>query len=189
MSEADWLAAVAKGGEERRSGISALYSAYAEPFRQYFRRRGASQADAEECCQDSFVRLVRALDRGTAVEHPRAWLWQVARSQWIDHCRQREDRRVDLDHWTAVGADEPLSDPGPQIDLDECVRQQFARFAEAYPEGAQALVWASVEQFTAPEIGELLGRTPGATRQFLSELRRRVRDYLSICKAWDAASS
>ncbi|MEC9408096.1 MAG: sigma-70 family RNA polymerase sigma factor [Pseudomonadota bacterium] len=180
MSESDWLAAIARRGDARREGISALYTQYAERFRVYYRRRGASPADAEECCQDAFVRLVRALDQGTVVTQPRAWLWQVAKSQWLDFCRRDSGTRLDVSHW-AEPADEAASDED-QHDLDDCVRQQFARFTAHHPEGAQALVWASVEQFTAPEIGQLLGRTPGATRQWLSELRKRVRDYLSVCR-------
>ena len=187
MSERQWLNAIAQGGDGRRQALSALYADYAPRYRAYFLRRGASAADAEECCQDAFVRLVRALDQGTTVDEPRAWLWQVARSQWVDFCRRPAHRHTDLEQW-AEPVDE-ATDHTDQQDLDDCVRQQFARFAAAHPEGAQALVWASVEQFTAPEIGRLLDRSPGATRQWLSELRKRVRDYLSICRPWAEPAS
>ena len=105
MSESDWLAAIAEGGHTRREGISALYTQYAERFRAYYRRRGASPADAEECCQDAFVRLVRALDQGTVVTQPRAWLWQVAKSQWLDFCRRDGGTRLSVNGWAEL-ADE-----------------------------------------------------------------------------------
>ncbi|MBB87273.1 MAG: hypothetical protein CMP06_08245 [Xanthomonadales bacterium] len=180
--EAEWLQQIAAGGDARRAAVSALYRHYAARFRGYFQRRGASPADAEELCQDSFVRLVRALDRGTQVDQPRAWIWSVAQSQWLDWRRVAQPDTEDIVDWQDVQSED---DPAVRsLHLDDCVRRQFAAYTAAYPAGAQALLWASVEQFTAPEIGELLGRTPGATRQFLSEARKRVRGYLAVCQEW-----
>lgn len=185
--EADCLRRIASGGALRRQGIADLYAHYAVRFRGYFRRRGASPADADELCQDSFVRLVRALDRGARVEQPRAWIWSVAQSQWLDWRRKTTPAAVAAGDWDGA---EPGEDPTARgVHLDDCVRRQFAAYSATDPAGAQALLWASVEQFTAPEIGELLGRSPGATRQFLSEARKRVRDYLSVCREWLDASN
>ena len=176
MTEAQWLAQIAAGGRERREGVGALYGAYASRLKAYFQRRGASHADADELCQDSFVRIVKALDGGTEVTEPRAWIWTVARSQWLDWQRRQRPDTVPIEEWT-----EPQAEASPDPDLADCVRRQLSLFADAHPEGAQVLVWASVEQFTAPEISQLIGRTVGATRQWLTQLRKQIRSYLEVC--------
>ena len=144
--EAEWLQQIAAGGDARRAAVSALYRHYAARFRGYFQRRGASPADAEELCQDSFVRLVRALDRGTQVDQPRAWIWSVAQSQWLDWRRVAQPDTEDIVDWQDVQSED---DPAVRsLHLDDCVRRQFAAYTAAYPAGAQALLWAIFTQFS-----------------------------------------
>jgi RNA polymerase sigma-70 factor (ECF subfamily) len=62
----------------------------------YSRRRGLSEAEAEDATQDVFVRILKALptfalDRGRG--RFRTWLWQVTSSAIVDRARREEGER------------------------------------------------------------------------------------------------
>ncbi|GAB3375955.1 RNA polymerase sigma factor [Spongiibacter taiwanensis] len=187
------LAELTVGGGRSQQALRLLYAYYAPRFIGYFRRRGASDADADDLCQEAFVKIMRSVGPALAsprgITAPRAWLWLVARSVHLDHLgKQQRTAHDDLaldgaaagQAWSDFQtADEVSTD---QEGLGDCVRRQFARFADASPEAAQAISWAVVEGFTAPEIASLLGRSPGATREFLSQVRKKLRDVLSLCR-------
>ena len=52
---------------------------------------------------------------------------------------------------------------------------------EQVAEAGQAIVWAAVDGLKSTQIAELIGRSAGATREFLSQTRKRLREYLEPC--------
>lgn len=63
--------------------------------------------------------------------------------------------------------------------LDDCFQRCWQRFEIASPSHALVIAWIVEDGLTHEEIGELLGRTPGATREFISQCRKRARLHLS----------
>lgn len=202
-NEAELLAELVAGDGRTQQALRALYAYYAPRFRGYFRRRGASDADAEDLCQEAFVKIMRSVGPALASERgigaPRAWLWQVARSALLDYVGKQQrlaggdpangapangapanDSSEVASDW--AGFDMAGDELADQADLGDCVRRQFAQFAKGSPEAAQAISWAVVEGFTAAEIASLLGRSPAATREFLSQVRKKLRDALALCR-------
>ena len=51
---------------------------------------GCEHWQAEEISQEAFLRLLTALQGGLLVQDVRAWLFRVARNQWIDSRRERQ---------------------------------------------------------------------------------------------------
>jgi RNA polymerase sigma-70 factor (ECF subfamily) len=47
------------------------------------------------------------------------------------------------------------------------------------PVHANVMVWVVEDGLRNEDIAELLGRTPGATREFVSQCRKRARLYLA----------
>ena len=68
-----------------------------------------------------------------------------------------------------------MADVAVTSNYQDCVHGQLARFSEAYPEACQAIVWAAVDGLKSAQIAELIGRSAGATREFLSQTRKRLR--------------
>jgi DNA-directed RNA polymerase specialized sigma24 family protein len=66
----------------------------------------------------------------------------------------------------------------PEPELVDCVRRAFQDFATAHPERAQALGLVAFEGWTAHELATYLGRTYGATREYVSQCRTHLRPYL-----------
>lgn len=63
--------------------------------------------------------------------------------------------------------------------LDECFQRCWRRFESASPSHALVMTWIVEDGLSHEEIGELLGRTPGATREFISQCRKRARAHLA----------
>lgn len=63
--------------------------------------------------------------------------------------------------------------------LDESFRRGWDRFERAAPSHALVLSWIVEDGLTHEQVAELLGRTPGATREFISQCRKRARVHLA----------
>lgn len=176
VDEAVLLRDISLGGRRSRRALEELYRYYAGRFLAYYRRRGVSEFDREELCQDAFIKIVRSCRRAEDIHAPRAWLWSVARSVMLDHFRRLHGEAMPL--WNEDSA----VDWESAADLQDCVDKQFARFAARAPEAAQAITWAVVEGFSAVEIADLLERSPGATREYLSQVRKKLRQVLAVCR-------
>ncbi len=170
----------------RREAASLLYQRYASRFMAYLRRRGLGQADAEDAVQEAFIRLIRraetfALRDQTEPDRAcRAWIWTVARSAWLDWRKRQGQAGTTLDD-VPEGALGVVPDVAVTSNYQDCVHGQLARFAQDYPDGGEAILWAAVDGLKTSQIGELLGRSAGATREFLSQTRKRLRQYLAPC--------
>lgn len=164
----------------RRDAVAALFERYASRLRSYFMRQGVSASDADDLVQDSFVKMVRSASSFEARGRAAAWIWQLARSVWLDAMRHQRRQGIQL----SVDEADALAAPEAPLDLKDCVQRAFGSFALIEPLQAQVLYWAAVDQLTAPEISELIDRSPGATREFLSQIRKRLRNVLSICQEY-----
>jgi RNA polymerase sigma-70 factor (ECF subfamily) len=57
-------------------------------------------------------------------------------------------------------------------------REGWARFQQAHPLHANVLAWVVEDGLSIDDIAQLLDRTPGATREFVSQCRKRARAHL-----------
>lgn len=163
---------------DRRAACQLLYRRYGGRFSRYLLRRGLDPASAEDAVQEAFIRLLKGAPGFVPQGQGRAWIWQVARSAWLDLRKRGEPAAVALD----AERDLPtVPDVAQTSDYQDCVHGQLARFSAAYPEAGQAIVWAAVDGFSAAQIGTLIERSAGATREFLSQARKRLREYLAPC--------
>lgn len=92
------------------AALSALYEAYhARVYRYLFFRTG-SHALAEDLTADVFMRVLEALPRYRMQGAPfAAWLFQIARHRFLDHCRRHRVTQTPLDEDMPDGEPDPLT--------------------------------------------------------------------------------
>jgi RNA polymerase sigma-70 factor (ECF subfamily) len=193
--EAHLLQRVAATGDSTALGI--LFERYAPRFLSALRRRGLRQADAEDVVQNCFLRLLGAGDLLNHVTSPRAYLWRMVLNG--AHDRMAAGRK-----WTSLdtgNSDDELSsiqeaelatteEPDLRLDIDHCVDRAWSLLQANDPERAQALEWAIVDELSSREIAQLLERSYGATREYLSQCRKVFRTLLaSVCPDWQEEAS
>ena len=71
-------------------------------------------------------------------------------------------------------------------ELQRCVAAGMQRFKAEDPHRHWAMVLAA-QEFSMEEIGELIGRTSSATKQFLFQCRRKLEPFLSTCRGFVSA--
>jgi RNA polymerase sigma-70 factor (ECF subfamily) len=188
------LGKIVQGGALRRDGVAKLYASFARPFQGFFMRNRMSREVAEDLVQDTFVQIVRACDQFRGDCPLEAWLWRIARNTLISHVRKvkpgANDTSLDDDDFAhALEGDPALQTPAPQHEgLEECVDRAFETFASVHPERAESLTLATVEGWSMNDIAAFLGRSPGATREYVSQCRKLLRPFLEHCRDYLAAA-
>lgn len=188
MDDTTCLAQIRRGGRAAQRGVAALYERYTPRFLRHFTRHyGFSPEEAEDIVQDAFVNFVRASKTAREVTAVNAWLWRIAMNCANDALRRQRATRSVTTHDTLEAlqeerdiAEHTAVSQGslPEPELVDCVRRAFQDFAAAHPERAQALILVAFEGWTAQELAAYLGRTYGATREYVSQCRTHLRPYL-----------
>lgn len=154
---------------------------------------------AEDLVQDTLIKVWQRCASFRAEGHPFAWVRQILRRALLDALRARvpeeplEDEagnfttaaQAVVDRLSADRVMRPDAEHEARV-LEAMYQRCYARFAAAHPEHAQVLRWVAEDELGPAEVAELLGRSPGATREFLSQCRKKARPFLA---EWHALAS
>lgn len=179
----DCLMQIRASGKQRTEGISTLYRKYAPQMKRYFMRQGKSFAQAEDLLQDVFVQVVRNIDSYRDEGSFSAWLWTIARNRLISEYRKSVNHasEIELDENLIEDVSIDSAHNSDQEALQKCVHDAFERFSLQYHERAHALILSAVYGWTIEEMSSFLGRTVAATREYLSQSRKKLRPFLKPC--------
>jgi RNA polymerase sigma factor (sigma-70 family) len=167
MGDVEWVSEQFEANRLRLEGIA-------------YRMLG-SHADADDAVQETWLRVERS-DQA-AVENWAGWLTTVTGRVCLDRLRSRQSRREDF-----RGADVPDSedraverDPAQAAVLADSVGAALMVVLDSMaPEERVAFVLHDVFAVPFEAIGEILDRSPQASRQLASRARRRVQGTPAI---------
>lgn len=146
---------------------------------------------ARDLVQDTFIKvwLRCATFQGDSELLP--WIKAILRHGLLDRLRRSagevtletgDDQAPEIQIRIAELSEDLIPRPDTEAaraQLDDCFQRCWQRFEAASPSHALVIAWIVEDGLTHEEIGELLGRTPGATREFISQCRKRARLHLS----------
>jgi RNA polymerase sigma factor (sigma-70 family) len=185
---------IQQGGKLCDQGVTLLYRKYAAHFRKFFLYQGMSAADADDIVQETFFNIVKHCNTYKGNSPLAAWLWRIARNCMINHIRINNGQptvNLDDDGWdTLEQASDAMRtfDPPPAKDtLEDCVERGFAEFAKKFSDRAHVLSLV-MEGFDTAHIAATIQRTPGATREFISQSRKRIEEFLLPCRDYLSAA-
>jgi len=197
MTDEEVIRSIAAGGRLRDAAVVALYRRHAQPMLRFFVHQGAGADDARDILQDTVVKVVRGAcgfdGRGTA----RAWLWQVARHCLLDYLARRgtagsRELTLDPEQWDRLA--ETAADPAARDPLEphagvseqamvQCVSAGLAQFSREMPERAHVLS-LQMQGLSVEAIARHIGRNAGATREYLSQCRKKIQPFIAHCRAY-----
>lgn len=133
-------------------------------------------ADAEDACQDAFVRALERLEQCRDPERFRAWLLQIVRNHARNLRRGRTLRRMlSLDRALSVAS---RDDPSRAAERGE-LRDRLSELLERLPEVQRTvLLLHDLEGWRHREIADDLEIPEGTVRYHLSLARRTLRAQL-----------
>lgn len=181
----DALDKIRQGGQPRTEGISQLYRGYARRFLAYFMKHRVPREHAEDLVQDVFVSIVRHAADFRGETRIDAWMWAIARNALIDYFRRaRPEDPFDEDELVRLA--EAQADPPRESSagLEDCVRKAYAAFAERHADRAEILARFAFDGWSIDDVAAALRRTPGATREYLSQCRKKLKVFLEPCREY-----
>jgi RNA polymerase sigma factor (sigma-70 family) len=169
------------GGTVANAAVAQLYDAYARRFLAWLRCRGFSLVDSEDIVQDAFVRIFKMSGKELRTGSPQAYLWKI-----LVNCSYDKVKSQKRNPSTETGATDDQIDNlvGQQSNVVEarefelCFAAALDAFRVSEPERAVAIELAVIEGFACKELATVLGRSYGATREFLSQCRKKFGDLL-----------
>jgi RNA polymerase sigma-70 factor (ECF subfamily) len=139
-------------------------------------------ADAEDVCQDVFVRTFERLAEFRPEAHFGRWLLASVRNGAISHRRRRLVRTTDVLGTGPGEVDPPARAAGPHLDAERAeLRERLSAALAALPRTHRTVVvMHDVEGWRHREIAAVLGVAQGTSRSMLFDARRRLRERLTI---------
>ncbi len=148
--------------------------------------------DANDIVQETFIRTWKRCATFRGDSELLAWIRGILRHAIVDHFRaKRSDEPIEDEEGNMSDAvteqiarlsiasrdrpDEWLS-AGQR---EACYRRCFAAFEKAAPLHAAVMRWITEDELSNDEIAALLQRSPGATREFISQCRKKARIHFA----------
>jgi RNA polymerase sigma factor (sigma-70 family) len=170
----------------RRRAVDELYKRYGGRLKHYL-ARGITPARAEDLLHEVFIRVLRRGDTFEAeAQQFEAWLWTIARNVRIDQLRKQDFDPEEMEEEPA----DPNSNPESTAETDalrRCVARGYQQFRSKFPQRAIALSWLVTDHLSVREIAGILERSEGATREYLSQCRKKLEPFLQVCREFLAA--
>jgi RNA polymerase sigma-70 factor (ECF subfamily) len=137
---------------------------------RYCTRMVGSVLDAEDIVQDALVRALEAPDR--PIDNPEGWLFRIAHNLALDLLRRRarapamrDEDDVDL-----------IADAHDEQARREATAASLPAFMRLPPAQRSAVILFDVLDYSADEVGDILGTTVPAVKSALQRGRGRLRD-------------
>ncbi len=146
-----------------------LYEEHAAALMSFCRHLLGSHEEAEDVLQQTFVRALGALRDGVEPEHPRAWLFTIARNRALSVLSAR--REVASDAMELVLDTHGLAEAVERRSELRAMLADIARLPE--PQRA-ALLLAQIEDFPQRRIAEVLGTSEGQVKTLVFRARQAL---------------
>jgi RNA polymerase sigma factor (sigma-70 family) len=181
-----------------REGGTAIEQALRELDRSYFAvlyrdgMRALRDPDAaRDLVQDTFIKVWRRCATFRGDSDLLRWISVILRHGAIERLRQRT-REVPMENHEGLTEDADRRifemsveyNPTPEFlarqqELAVRFRSGWQRFQKEDPLHASVMIWVVEDGLSTEDIAQLLERTPGATREFISQCRKAARRYLA----------
>jgi RNA polymerase sigma-70 factor (ECF subfamily) len=191
LDKNDFIAACRDGGSAMDRALRSLDGSFhAILYREC--RRVIRDADlARDLVQETFIKVWRrcATFQGSSDLLP--WIRTILRHTILDRLRagardlsleRNETSLQDLERRLAEHSARSVDTPHDEAraaDVADCFERCWLHFQAECPEHAAVIAWIAEDGLGNSQIAELLGRTPGATREYIRQCRKRARVYLA----------
>ena len=168
-------------GDALRPGLKmeSSFMGYREDLRRFLRRRLSSDADVDDCVQDTFLRVWRRAVSGELRENIRGYIFTTALNIARDNHRRSAVRRsVDIDE--VADNTEALRTTERESDFSwrEGLHLVEGELAKLKPSTRRVFLMHHVDHLTVPEIAGRLGTSTRTVERELARALDRLKTVL-----------
>jgi len=167
-----------------------LYRRYEKPIFSFVYRMVLSTADAEDLCQETFLKVIRAKKNYRTTAKFKTWLFQIALNLWRDRTRRMKFRShsslncpVPSQNSQEIGKQQSVcdtsSDPTKHAQVDEMrelVRQAFTKLPE---QQRTVVILRQYHALKFSEIAEIMSCPLGTAKSLNHRGREKLMEILS----------
>lgn len=143
--------------------IESFYREHARSVFAFLLSLSRDRSLAEDLTQDTFIKATRSLS-GFRGGDPKAWLFTIARSVFIDHTRRRRPEPTEDIDRTAVS--------GPDVEERDAIDEALRRLPERQ---RMALLLVDHAGMSYSEMAAVVGVSPAAAKGLLHRARNAFR--------------
>ena len=191
MNKNDFMRVCREGGAAIEQALRALDRTYFATLYGICRRTLRDPDQARDLVQETFIKVWQRCATFQGQSELLPWIRSILRRNMLDAIRRRRDE-VSIDESGSHGEEVMLKildlsnqgvasppDEVRRMQVEECFRRCWQRFEAAAPTHAAVIAWIAEDGLSNEDIATLLDRTPGATREFISQCRKRARQHLA----------
>ena len=178
----------------RETAYRELLRRYERPVLSLIHRMVRDRELAEDLAQDTFVKVLNALDRYRPEFKFSSWIFKIAHNTALDSLRKREVATLSLDGAPDAVSAEAQEATRPMVASDEQSPADFAEgrelgvhieaaIARLRPEYATAVTLYHMEGFAYEEIAETMELPLGTVKTFIHRARKELREHLEHLRA------
>ncbi|MFG6117743.1 RNA polymerase sigma factor [Thalassobacillus sp. B23F22_16] len=152
---------------ELKAEFNQIIEGYGEGLWAYCRYLTGSPWDGEDLYQETMIKAYGSFYQRWHPTNPKSYLYRVATTTWIDHCR-REKRKV------GALEEEHLPDeeqPSDNLEVEEALQHLVDLFK---PRQTAVFLLSEVFSFTAKEVAGMVRTTPGAVYAVVRRMREKL---------------
>jgi RNA polymerase sigma-70 factor (ECF subfamily) len=181
---------VARAAEGHERAYRELISRYERPVFSLIYRLVRDREHAEDLAQETFIKVLNAIDRYDATYKFSSWIFKIANNTAIDALRKKQLDTVSLDGspharsvaeaaegWrpTAVARDES---PQEYVERLELGAELEAALASLRLEYRTAIILWHMEDRPYEEIADIMNIPLGTVKTYIHRARKELREFL-----------
>lgn len=195
MTLEELLKQIAAGGKQQNNALQVLYRLKAAEFKRHFLYKGVHPDAVEDVLQDTFVKIFKSAGSyhgkgGFSDYSAAAWLNEVRFTCMQDHFEKQNrfskestpfdesEHQTELEATSAAAAAHSAATQS----VNECIAAGLEDFAAEQPDRYNVLM-AQLDGEDIASIGTRIGRTVAATKEYLSQCRKKLAPFIEHCTA------
>jgi RNA polymerase sigma-70 factor, ECF subfamily len=152
---------------------------------RYCTRMVGSALDGEDIVQEALLRALESGSPGRPIENPEGWLFRIAHNLALDFLRRRA-RRADTQSEDDVDL---IVHPVDEQARREAAAATLPTFMQIPASQRSVVILFDVLEYSAEEVGEILGTTVPAVKSILQRGRSRLRALAGHAAGTDKRAS
>ena len=144
--------------------------------------------DADDVIQETYIKVFEKIDTLKDDSKFESWLWQILRNNMNEFYRKSSRKNnvmfgLDAEDLENLTGDEDVKVSYGQKydDQHNCVEEKMKLFQEDMPDQHYAIK-LQMEEVSSKDISIRIGRSYAATKEFVSQSKKKWKSYLEECK-------
>ncbi|UCC99938.1 MAG: sigma-70 family RNA polymerase sigma factor [Phycisphaerales bacterium] len=167
-----------------------LYRRYEKPLLNFLYRVVKNVAEAENLCQETFFRMVRAKKKYVATAQFKTWLYHIAYNLCRDRLRRKTHRSTQSLNALTLSRDEggvelqeriadPSSDPDRDVEKDELIASVKNAIAHLPETEHLVVILREYQGLEVSEIADILNCPVGTVKSHNHRARKKLKIMLA----------